>query len=267
MTTCIFYIDEAGSRDRYSIPIQPDRGETAICCLFGLALPLIHWRDIDRDYLRLKLQFFSSEISTSGRRPEHWEIKGNDLCSPRNRERHRRHAFLREVFHLCERYEARAFAVAFLKNRVSPMSAEACYCMALQFLAERFNIFLTESNTYDHGILIVDSRMKSLDFNVAASYLSYIFGHETGSLLTCLVESPLFVDSRLTAGLQIADNIAGVLFANHYHYYCRDIPAAPDYSHIPPRYWPRLDSLQFKSKHRYDGRIKYGYKICDHRYG
>jgi hypothetical protein len=145
------------------------------------------------------------------------------------------------------------------------MPAEARYCMGLQFLAERFNIFITESNTYEQGILIADSRMKSLDFNVATSYLSYVFGHQTGRLLTCLVESPLFADSRLTAGLQTADNIAAALFANHYYYYCKDIPGAPDYSHIPPQYWPRLAGLQFKSRRLYEGYIKYGFKVCDHR--
>jgi hypothetical protein len=107
--------------------------------------------------------------------------------------------------------------------------------------------------------------MKSLDFNVAGSYLSYIFGNVTGRSLTHLVEGPLFANSRLTAGLQIADNVAAALFANYYHYYCRNIPGAPDYSHIPPKYWPRLGSLQFKSKRRYDGYFQYGYRVCDHR--
>jgi len=172
MSTCVFYIDEAGSKDRYSIPIRCDRAETAIFCLFALALPLADWRDFDRDYLQLKRRFFSKEIEQSKYRAEHWEVKGNELCSPHNKNSQRRHAFLREVFSLCERYEATAFGVTFLKHHVTPMPAEARYSMGLQFLAERFNIFLTESNTYDHGILIADSRMKSLDFNVANSYLS-----------------------------------------------------------------------------------------------
>ncbi|MBC8264771.1 MAG: DUF3800 domain-containing protein [Anaerolineales bacterium] len=265
MSICVFYIDEAGSKERYSIPIRPDMGETAIFCLFALALPLADWRDFDRDYLQLKRDFFAKEISESKHRAEYWEVKGNELCSPHNKDSHRRHAFLRKVFDLCNHYEAVAFAVTFLKNHVSPMPAEARYCMGFQFLAERFNTFLAESNTYDHGILIADSRMKSLDFNVGVSYLSYVFGHETGRLLTRLIESPLFANSRLSAGLQIADNIAGALFANYYDYYCSNIPGAPDYSHIPPQYWPRLDGLQFKSKKRYDGYIMYGFKVCDHQ--
>ena len=84
MSTCVFYVDEAGSKHRYSIPVHPDKGETAIFCLFALALPLSDWRDFDRDYLRLKRRFFEKEIGESKYRAEHWEIKGNNLCSPHN---------------------------------------------------------------------------------------------------------------------------------------------------------------------------------------
>jgi len=265
VSTCVFYIDEAGSSQRYSIPIRPDRGQTAIFCLFALALPLSGWRHFDREYLQLKRKFFPKEIAASTRRAEQWEVKGNELCSPRNKDSQRRHAFLGRVFELGQRYEATAFGITFIKKQANPMGREARYCMGLQYLAERFNAFLAESSTYDEGILIADSRMKSLDLNVAVSYLSYIFGHETGRLLTQLAESPLFADSRLTAGLQIADNIAAVLFANHYHYYCSRVPGAPDYSHIPPRYWSRLDAMQFKSRQLYDEYPMYGFRVCDHR--
>lgn len=265
MSTCVFYIDEAGSTEPYSIPIQPSTGETAIFCLFALAMPLGDWRDFDRDYLRLKLHFFAPELNRTSKRPEQWEVKGNDLCSPRNRDSQRRHAFLREVFDLCERYQAAAFGVTFLKDPIAPMPAEARYCMGLQYLAERFNIYLQENEVFDHGVLIADTRLAQLNFNVGVSYLSFVFGHQTGRLLTRLMEAPLFAESRLTAGLQIADNIASVLFTNHYHYYCSTVPGCPDYSHIPPRYWLRLDALQFKSKGRYDGYPKFGFKVCDHR--
>ena len=265
MSTCVFYIDEAGSTDRYSIPIRPDLSETAVFCLFALAMPLADWRGFDRDYLRLKVRFFKKEIDESKWRAALWEKKGNDLCSPRNRNRQRRHAFLSQVFDLCERYNAAAFAITFLKDHVTPMSPEARYAMALQYLAERFNTYLVESNAYTYGILVADERMRKLNFNVAASYLSYVFGNETGRSLTRLVEGPLFANSQLTAGLQITDNIAGALFSNHYQYYCGDIPGSPDYSHIPPRYWPRLRALEFKSKHRYDGFVQRGYRVCDHR--
>jgi len=265
MSTCVFYIDESGSTKGFSIPVRPDLGETAVFCLYALALPLEDWRNFDRDYLRLKWHFFEKEINESRHRAELWEVKGNELCAPRNRDSQRRHAFLREVFDLCGRYGATGFGVAFLKDYVNPMASESCYTLGLQYLAERFNFFLSESRIYDNGILIADERMKDLDFNVAQSYLSYVFGNVNGRLLTCLAESPLFANSRLTSGLQIVDNIAAVFFADKYNYYCRDVPGAPDYSHISKWYWPRLKNLEFKSRQVYDGHIQYGYKICDHR--
>ncbi len=145
------------------------------------------------------------------------------------------------------------------------MPAEAMYCMALQYLAERFNAYLTENPAYEHGILIADERLKRLDFNVAQSYLSCIFGNVDGRSLTRLLEGPLFADSRLTAGLQIADNIGAALFANYCYYYCRDLEGVPDYSHISERYWPKLDAMQFKSRRQYGDYDLFGYGICDHR--
>lgn len=265
MSTCVFYVDEAGTATRFSIPLRPETSETPVFCLFALALPLADWRGFDRDYLQLKRHFFEKELASSRRRAEFWEIKGNKLCAPRNKTSDRTHAFLRQVFDLCERYTAKAFGVTFIKNPVQVMAPHACYSMGLQFLAERLNVYIVESSTYDQGILIADSRMRSLDLSVAESYQSYIFGHDTGRQLTCLVEAPLFADSRHTAGLQIADNIGGVLYACHYQYYCSSVAGAPDYSHIGDKYWPSLQSLQFKSKRRYDGFLKYGFKICDHR--
>lgn len=265
MSTCVFYVDETGNTDPYTIPLAAKTGQTAIFCLFALALPLSDWRSFDREYLYLKRRFFQQEIARSKRRAELWEIKGNDLCAPRNKESERRHAFLREVFDLCERYTASAFAVTFVKDPVNVMNPHACYTLGLQILAERFNSYVSESSAYDHGILIVDSRVRAKDLRVTESYQSYVFGHDTGRQLTCLVESPLFADSRHTAGLQIADNIAAALFGSHTHYYCRTIPCIPDYSHIQREYWPRLYALQFKSKRRYDGYVQYGFRVCDHR--
>lgn len=263
MSTCVFYIDEAGNTERFSFPIQT--GQTAIFCLFALALPLSDWRDFDRDYMRLKLDFFKDEIDQSKYRAAQWEIKGNELCSPRNRNSKRRHAFLQRVFDLCERYDATTFGVTFLKGQANLQSPDACYAMGFQYLAEVLDIYIAESEIYDYGIQIADARVEKKNTKVAASYLSYVFGNDKGRSLTHLIEAPLFADSRQTSGLQIVDNIAAAYFANHYDYYCRNLPGAPDYSHISGQYWPRLRSLEFKGRKEYYDHIRYGYKICDHR--
>jgi len=258
MATCMFYIDEGGNIDDHHIPIR--NGESPLFCLAAIALQLDDWREFDREYLRLKRKFFQKEIDESGERAEIWEVK--DLCQPRNRDSSRRHAFLSEVLVLCDRYQARTFGITFLKNAEAPTPPETLYALGLQCLAERFNAYINESAIFEHGILIADRRKHHFDFEAAKGYLSYVFGHETGKQLTKLQEAPLFADSRLTAGLQIAHHIASLLAGNHHHYYCRDIPGALDYSHLQ-RYWNRLGTHEFKSKGLYDEHQMFGYRVQD----
>lgn len=260
MATCMFYIDEGGNIDEHHIPIRD--GESPLFCLAAIALQLHDWREIDREYLRIKRKFFEKEIAESGKRAEIWEVK--DLCQPRNRDSSRRHAFLSRILGLCDRYGARTFGITFLKNPQTPTPPGTLYALGLQHLAERFNTYINESAIFEHGILIADRRKHRLDFEAANSYLSYVFGHETGKQLTRLQEAPLFADSRLTAGLQIAHHIANLLAGNHYHYYCRDLPGALDYSHLV-KYWDWLYAHEFKSRDLYDGNRMYGYRVQDFR--
>jgi hypothetical protein len=261
MTTCVFYIDESGSDQQHSIPLQG--GQTPIFTLAAVALPLDQWRNFDRRYLSLKRRFFPNEMGRAQGRPEHWEVKGKELTAPRNRNSRRNHIFIQELLNLCASYNAQFFGITFQKNPRQPTPPMNLYTMGLQRLAERFHAYLDEGNLYSSGIAVLDSReRRRLDFQVAVSYNSFIFGHNTGRSLTTLQEGPLFANSRLTAGLQIVDNIAALLYANHYCYYCRRLPGALDYSHAQ-QYWPLLDNLQFKSRQMYSGYRIYGFYVYD----
>ncbi len=266
MSVCVPYVDEAGNPHRHDVPLQD--GQTPLFVLGGIALPLSQWRDIDRQYLNLKRNYFSTEMqATNEARPEHWEAKGSDLTQPRNRERARRQAFLHEVLNLVQRYDARLFGIVFLKNPTNPTPAVSIYTAAVQQIAQRFATYVIENAAHDHGIMIMDSRCQTPrggDFQVGTSYLSYIFGHETGRSLTPLVEAPLFADSRLTAGLQIADNLCSIIYGTQYDYHLRGIPAGHDYSHLQ-QYWPRIRALEFHSRREYDGWIVHGIRTNDHR--
>lgn len=266
MSTSVLYVDEAGNPHKHDVPSQD--GQTPLFVLGGIALPLSEWRNIDREYLSLKRQYFTKEMeSTKQQRPEHWEAKGSDLTQPRNRSSARRQAFLHEVLNFIERFDAKLFAIVFLKDSKSPTPPTSVYTTAVQQLAERFAVYTAEHPTFEHGIMIMDSRCRGpmgQDFQVGSSYLSYVFGHTTGRQLTTLVEAPLFADSRLTAGLQIADNVTSMLYGNQYHYYLRSMPGAHDYSHLQ-QYWPRLASLEFHSRSAYDGYVIRGIRRNDFR--
>lgn len=259
MSTCIFYVDESGDGEQSSVPLRS--GQTPILTLGAVALPLEEWRNFGWAYLNLKKEFFSDELRRSPAHPTQFEIKGSELIAPRNSKVYRNRSFSYEVFNLCRDYNARLFGVTFRKNPVRAAKPMSLYTMGLQRLAERFHSYLNEDSRYTSGIVVLDSReRKRLDFQVAESYLSFVFGHDRGQTLLSLQEAPLFADSRLTAGLQIADNVTAILYANHYHYYCRDLDGALDYGHAQ-RYWPVLDELQFKGQHSDSGHTLYGFYV------
>lgn len=265
MSTIVVYIDEAGSPDSHRVPLIT--GETPLMTLVGLALPLAEWRERDRMYLRLKRQFFPDKMGRPGRRDEEVEVKGRDLTGPHQRTSSRRQAYNDRVLDLIDRFGGKAFAATFLKNPAQPMSSHSLYAKALQILVERVSLYVAESRVYKHAILICDSRMKGIsgkDIEVARSHMSYIFGHATGRTFTNILEAPLFADSRLTVGLQLADILGANLYASQYDYRLRAVPGALDYSHARA-YWPRLDRLEFKSTGQVDGFTLFGYRTVDLR--
>jgi len=266
MSTCVIYIDEAGSPYGHHTPLID--GETPLFSLAALAFPLEEWRARDRAFLALKRHFFPDLLGKPEHRDEEHEIKGRDIASPHNKSSERRHEFNKRALSFISSHGGVCFGVTFLKNSQQPAPHQSIYTQALQILVERFSLFVAEHPVYSNAILICDSRMKGLtrghDITVARSHMSYIFGHETGRTFINILEAPLFADSRLTVGLQLVDIFASNLFSNHYCYYLRELENAPNYSHMQ-KYWPMLDRLQYKSKQTIGGFQTFGYRVIDQR--
>jgi hypothetical protein len=235
-------------------------GETPIFSLNSLCFKDNNWRELDREYLKLKNRFFKKEIGT--RRPEYFEIKGSELTRPGNRVNKRAHQFIKQVIGLCAKYKASIFSIIFIKDPVKPTSKRSLYTMALQYLCERFQIFLEESTEQTNSILILDSRMHNIDLEVAQSHMSFVFGHETGKTCDKILEAPMFANSKLTVGLQLVDIVGSCIYSNFYQRNCMFIQGALNYSHMTA-YWPDLDLMQFKSKNLYEGHSKYGFRVID----
>lgn len=268
MSTCVIYIDEAGSPEGHHVPIKS--GETPLFTLAALAFPLNEWRERDRAYLALKRRFFPDYLGKPGKRDEEYEIKGNELTAPRSVKSPRKQEFNRQALKLITRYHGTGFGVTFLKNSVNPTSSMSIYTQALQILVERFSTFVSESAIFENAILICDSRMKGvsekgLDITVARSHMSYVFGNETGRQFTNILEAPLFADSRLTVGLQLADIFASNLFTTQYCYNrMEEILGGENYSHMA-KIWPLIRNIQFQSQQLISGHTLFGLKTIDFR--
>ena len=253
-----FYIDESGSPEGHHEPLL--NGETPIFSLNSLCIRDNTWRDLDREYLKLKNRFFRNEIGS--RRPEYFEIKGSELTRPGSRTNKRAHQFIKQVIGLCMKHNATLFSIIFIKDAVQPTSKRSLYAMALQYLCERFQIYLEESPDQTNSILILDSRMHNVDLEVAKSHMSFIFGHDTGKTCDKILEAPMFANSTLTVGLQLVDIVGSFIYSNFYQRNCMFVQRALNYSHMTV-YWSDLDLLQFKSKDLYEGHSKNGFRVID----
>lgn len=271
MSTCVFYVDEAGTPYPHHIPLK--NGETPIFTLAALAFPLNAWRARDREYLDLKRHYFPDRMNREGKRDEHVEIKGNELTAPRNASSQRKHAFLRSTLSFIKKHEGIGFCVSFLKNHIRPAPHKSIYTQSLQILVERFSTFIEESSTFENGILICDSRSRGLsgeeNLTVIKSHMSFIFGHCRGKTYTNIMEAPLFADSKLCAGIQLSDIFASSVYTNHYHFHINSPSEqkpenSSDYSHMQI-YWPEIKSIFFNSRKKTGGYVLHGDRVIDHR--
>ena len=252
-----FYIDESGNPEGYHIPIQGS--ETPLFVLTSLCIHETNWRNVTHDLNYLKQRFFKNEIGAEP--PHYFEIKGNDLTRPGNRNNRRNHAYLDSILRLCDKYTLPFFSVIIRKDHITPTNKTSLYTMSLQYLVERFQIFLDDNN--DNGLMIIDSRVHNIDFQVAQSHLSFVFGNITGKQCNRIIEAPMFTDSRLTAGLQLVDTVSSCIYTDNYYWKCRTIPGAHNYRHMT-KYRPYLAGREFHSKFSHSGYMKHGYRYIKH---
>lgn len=203
------------------------------------------------------------------RRAENFEIKGHKLLKPSSARIRRNRIFTQKALSLCRDLGAALFSVIWTKDSGNPVNPVSMYTHSLQILAERFHYHCLANN--DQGIIVADSRTDRLDFTVASSHLSFLLGNPAGRAYVSLVEAPMFVDSCLSAGAQLADILGACIFGYYFQKNCARLPGlfvgpnpvtpedlaenpggpwvertpARDYSHCR-QYWADLNALQFK---------------------
>ena len=266
-----FYVDEGGDPHPHREPLL--QGGTPLFCLSAVAVHASRWRELDRALFQLKRAYFSREMQgftarNPDMRPEHYEVKGRQLVKPSHAGSRRNRVFTFKILDLAQQLDVRLFAAVWQKNPANPVDAMSMYTQGLQVLAERFHHHCAQAG--ELGVIVADGRTRNLDFQVAASHLSYIFGNPVGRNYTTLVEAPMFVDSVLSAGVQLADLLGSCIYGCYYHRRCATLsglfvgnqlaaqdqfaanPAGPwtkktpahDYSHCQ-QFWQRLIALQF----------------------
>lgn len=165
-------------------------------------------REFFREVYQLERKFWKVE------EPYEFEIKGRLLLnktavtSPKKRE------FCEELMSLCKLNGVRAFAAG-LKNlgqtAFSQEMMEPFVYRAYSRILERVNAMMVEDHHNDMAIVALDSQDEKTDTARARAFGNFLYGSALGRRLTHIVETPFFVSSKATLGIQLADLVAYAL--------------------------------------------------------
>jgi len=161
---------------------------------------------------------FSREIFNLERKfwrinePHEFEIKGRMLLSSRALTSPKKVEFVEEVVSLCKHYQLLTFAVG-MQQLEEPMlagfsSEESRIFRVYYYLLERVEAMMQESYPDDMAMVLLDSADKETNKRRAIAFGNFLYGHEAGKSMQKIVETPFFVSSSLTPGIQIADLFA-----------------------------------------------------------
>jgi len=144
--------------------------------------------------------------------PQEFEIKGHLLLNNRAMTSPKKLEYVDEILSLCKSHGVLAFAVGLGSSPATlPGFADKAEFKMLVVLLERIEMMMQEQYPSDMATLVFDSRGEGTDKSRALTFGNFIYGHSLGSNLHQIVDTPLFVSSSITVGIQIADLFAYVL--------------------------------------------------------
>jgi len=150
--------------------------------------------------------------------PYEFEIKGRLLLNRRGMTSPKKIEFVEELLSLCKQHEMRTFAVGLQSGQPSIPGMPAPNLFRIyHFLLERVEAMMAESCPDDMAIIAFDSQDEKTDRRRALDYGNFLYGHEAGKAMGHIVDTPYFVSSAVTVGIQIADLVAYVLAQSNLH--------------------------------------------------
>ena len=166
-------------------------------------------KEFSREVFNLEKKFWQIN------EPHEFEIKGRMLLNKRALTSPKKVEFVEEILSLCKRYQLLTFAVG-MQQLAEPMligfsPEEARIFRIYHYLLERVEAMMQESYPDDMAMLLLDSADKETNMRRAAAFGNFLYGHEAGRSMKKIIETPFFVSSSLTPGIQIADLCAYAL--------------------------------------------------------
>jgi len=165
----------------------------------------------DKDLRSVCTELFKLKRRILQKDNDEFEAKASRLINRSTfRNRPEKREFVESFFDSCRNLPLMIFAVIMEKPHQPPPTNKEFLPMQFRHLLYRINRLIDLEMHGDFGAVFFDGDGSQYNC-VSVRFNNWLYRSRGGQSLTNLVESPFFVDSKLTGGIQIADMVAGVI--------------------------------------------------------
>ena len=244
----LVFIDESGH------PHPPDRSTRPV--LLAVCIDERDARSVNTALYRLKKDILNRE-------PEEFEAKANQLITRATfRNRTDKREFVESFFDRCRELPFTIFAVVMDKPQTVPVSSHTFLPMQFRFLLYRVQELLRERT--EHANILFDGDGIALG-HLSQRFNNFLYRSRTGQSLTNITDTPFFVDSRITPGIQIADMFASVVRQYHENGLTRGVPRGDAFLSAIARFYKTVGEKTVDLTPR-EGETWYGISYMSERY-
>jgi len=233
------FIDESG----YPHPNDPSSRPTLLAVCFR-----------EREMRQVSKQVY--QIKESLNLSQNMELKANKLLNRHTFRRSReKWELLESIFSYIKKLDVKVFVIVMHKmNEYRPEDPKKL-SWSYQQLLIRINHYAQELD--EMGLVVYDQRDTKADRQISDAFNNYLFRSSTGKSLRNIVESPLFVSSFITPGIQFADLCAGVVRQYQENKLYEQVPVGDAYAGALVRFYGIIRSKTFDYETE-NGYIDYG---------
>jgi len=214
----LVYIDESG-QGHYK-GANPRVAVVAVCVPEGL-----------HRYLTGRLHRWKHDL-TDDPDPELYEPKGKHLLKPKViAESPALWELVERIFDLILESDIAIFAVIMNRPKKDRKLQKRVLPHECRRLVERVHLYMEsrKEKPEDLAVLVFDGEgLSGLPGGLSPAVSRFLFRHSEGRSYSRIVETPLFVDSRITPGIQFADLTASVIRQCHERGLVRSSPSTDD---------------------------------------
>jgi hypothetical protein len=216
-----FYIDESGTKDPEIVGARPDGSTFSkehLYVLTAVSLYEFKWRHFEREITNLKLELSDAVYRRAGTRfnPSQCEIKSVFLRHPAQRAA--KSPFVDALSHLervriantffdqLKPQHMHLFSVVVDKRKLQVhVDHDILFKKAYELLLERIEHFMSEFYPKHQALIVIDDNGRSENRSLTMKHA--FIQREGNSIMKFrhIVEYPMFTDSALSNGIQLAD--------------------------------------------------------------